>query len=618
MTAPNGSAALAPAAKFGVQQTGINNLPHMTQDNVTALLKTLFGAGGGTTPPWGGTLEDIGSDIWHAFHGLEQVIAGIGGTIATDISDTILTLKGAALAAVKNFQHLVDAIANGLNLSAIGNTLVSDIEGSLKNLTKMVGTLGKVAGQAWNGLQHLAGQITTSVSAGAETAWEDLEHLGSAVGSAVGQIVSNAQSIIDGIVSGLTGLLGGGWSSSDAQSAAAAVAQQQADTAAAIAVLQQLNSGNAQSGNSGFVDFTNMADASSMGSSFSQWYSGSGSDTYGIVNGRVTVTPGTWDFGRKAYFTYTDKATLTDLQRVSVVLSTSPGKRTFGFGGSLHSYAYNYIRARVAETGTYSGIDCVMVIFDINSFDLGFVSGGIWTKWVTVNHAYRPGAIYSLDAGGTGGGRQYKVLVNGSSIYTHNEVGTLSNMGGGYRKTGGGAEWVIGSDGSGGHFDTTPGSLAAFYMADNTPPAILSSLGRSFRSSATTVNFASAGTEYSLPSGFFDTFDYATNDLEWDGSAGTWTVKRKGNYLINAMLCSTTSTMSGLALLYLNGAKVFLGADGSNASISYLTPLQPGDVLYLTYFPYVNNTKLRGDTNGAATVFQVARVTPDNLEDIAA
>lgn len=431
-------------------------------------------------------------------------------------------------------------------------------------------------------------------------------------------LFTKAQNTVNAIVSGLTGLFGFDWDPTDAQSAAEALAQQQADTAASVAKLQQLNSGNAQGGNSGFVDFTSMTDASSMGSSFSQSYSGTGSDTYGVVGGRVTVTPGTWDFGRKAYYTFTDKATLTDLQRVSIVLSTSPGKRYFGFGGSQHSYAYNYIRARVAESGTYAGIDCVMVIFDIDSFDLGFVKNGVWTKWVTVGHKYRPGAIYSLDAGGVGGSRQYKLLLNGNDIYTYNEVGTLSNIGVGYRKTGGGAEWVIGSDGSGGHFNTTPGALAAFYTADNTPPSILSSLGRAFRSSATLINFASAGTEYALPANFFDTFDYATSDIQWDGSAGTWTVNRKGNYLINAMLCSSTSTMSGLALLYLNGAKVFLGADGSNAAISYLTPLQPGDVVSLTYYPYVNNTKLRGTTDGSATVFQIARVTPDNLEDLAA
>lgn len=426
------------------------------------------------------------------------------------------------------------------------------------------------------------------------------------------------QGTINALVQGFTGLFGFDWDASDAQSAAEAIAQQQADTASAVAKLQQLNSGNAQGGNSGFVDFTNLPDASSMGSSFTQWYSGSGSDTLGIVSGRAQLTPGTWDAGRKAYYTYTDKATLTDLQRVSVVLSTVPGKRTFGPFGNLHSYAYNYIRARVAETGTYAGVDCVMVIFDIDSFDLGFVSGGVWTKWVTVNHNYRPGAIYSLDAGTAGGARQYKVLLNGAPLLTYNEVGTLSNMGVGYRRTGGGAEWVIGSDGAGGQFNTVPGALAAFYMADNTPPVMLSSLGRAFRASSTQINFASSGTVYNLPASFFDTFDYATSDLEWDGPSGTWTVKRKGNYVVSVQLTAANTNMSGLPALNLNGATVARGNSGTASTIVYTTPLVPGDSLSVTYLPFVDNTKLFGATGGYQSFFQVARVTPDNLEDLAA
>ncbi|GAS95455.1 Gp31 [Mycolicibacterium canariasense] len=424
------------------------------------------------------------------------------------------------------------------------------------------------------------------------------------------------QGTINALVQGFTGLFGYDWDASDAQSAAEAIAQQQADTAAAVAILQQLNSGNAQGGNSGFVDFTNMPDASSMGSSFSQWYSGAGTDTLGIVSGRAQLTPGTWDAGRKAYYTYTDKTTITDLQRVSVVLSTVPGKRTFGPFGNLHSYAYNYIRARVAESGTYADVDCVMVIFDIDSFDLGFVANGVWTKWITVSHKFRAGAIYSLDAGTIGGSRQYKILLNGSPVYTHNEVGTLSNLGAGYRKTGGGEEWVIGSDGAGGRFNTTPGALVAFYMADNTPPAMLSSLGRAFRSSSTPISMPSASNWNLFPSGFFDTFDYATNDLVWNGPAGTWTVKRKGNYLVSSEIVTQTTDMSGYPGLYKNGVQTAAGTSGVSGLVVAALPLEPNDVLSLQYFPVTTGVKVMGVTSGAYTYFQVMRITPDTVEDI--
>jgi hypothetical protein len=280
-------------------------------------------------------------------------------------------------------------------------------------------------------------------------------------------------------------------------------------------------------------------------------------------------------------------------------------------------YGYNYLRARVATTGIYTGVDCVQAIFDIDSFDLGCVVSGVWTKWVTVAHKFRPGAIYSLDAGSLGGSRQYKVLVNGAPVHTHNEVGTASHVGADYRATGGGGSWDAGTDG-GTWFRAQPSAIAAFYMADNAPVARLSSIGRAFRSSATTVLFSSASTEYPLPSGFFDTFDYATSDLTWNGTDGTWTVTRKGNYAVNVNLGANNTAYSGCPALYVNGIRTVVGNSGMYSTIAYTIPLEPGDVLNLTYLTLAANVRLYGSTVGEWTFFQIARITPDNLEDISA
>lgn len=433
------------------------------------------------------------------------------------------------------------------------------------------------------------------------------------------QLIVDVGSTINGLIRGFTGLFGLSWGAEAVEAAAEAIARQAADTAAAVAKLQQLNSANAQSGNSGFVDFTGKPDAASMGASFDQTYSGAGTDTLGLVGGRAAVTPGTYTAGRVCRFVYNPKKSLTDYQRVSIVFATSPGWRQFGFPWALqYSFGYNFIRARVAEAGAYAGIDCVMVIFDVDSFDLGCVVNGVWTKWVTVPFAFRPGAIYSLDAGSVGGDRQYKVFVNSALLYTHNEVGTASGKSADHRRTGGGAEWTVGDDGNGGRFPAVPAAIAAFYMADNAPAAMLLSLGRVFRSSATLVSMPSISTVYDFPAGFFDTFDYATNDLAWNATAGTWTVSRKGNYVVAAQMVCQTTSMSGYPVLCKNGGAISAGTSGGASLVVASLPLESGDVLSLKFFTATANVQLTSTPSGVYSYFEVMRITPDMLEDVAA
>ncbi|MCV7434807.1 DUF7257 domain-containing protein [Mycolicibacterium bacteremicum] len=446
--------------------------------------------------------------------------------------------------------------------------------------------------------------------------WSHVTEWATDVGEGITDAVTGTANTINAIVQGFTGLIGD-WLFPDVESAAEAIARQQAETAASVAKLQQLNSANAQGGNSGFVDFTGLADASTMGSQFDQFYSGAGTDTLGIVGGRTGVVPGTFTADRLCRFVFNAKTTLSDFQRVSMVFATSPGKRSFAFPATQTVYGYNYIRARIAESGTYAGIDCVQVIFDIDSFDLGCVVNGVWTKWITVAHKFRPGAIYSLDAGSTGGNRQYRILLNGANVYVHNEVGTISQLGSGYRDTGGGGAWEAGTDG-GTWFRAQPSAIAAFYMADNTPPGQLSSIGRAFRASGTTVSFNTVSTMYTLPANMFDTFDYATPDLVWNGSAGSWTIGRRGNYIVNAHMANNNTTLTGYVALFVNGVQTNSGNVGPFSTLAFAIPLMPGDVLTLGYFTGTANCRIFGRADGDITFFQVVRITPDNLEDISA
>lgn len=436
------------------------------------------------------------------------------------------------------------------------------------------------------------------------------------IGTGISNAVTGTVNTISAIVQGFTGMIGN-WVFGDVEAAARAVAQQAADTAASVAKLQQLNSANAQGGNSGFVDFSSVADGSSLGSSFTQYYSGSGTDLFGVVGGRGSITPGTNMVGRTCQYVYNTKQTLTDLQRVSAVFSTSVGVRFGPFFAPFTVEAVNSLRARVAESGTYAGVDCVQVLFTHNTLYLGCVVSGVWTQWAAVGHAFRPGAIYSLDAGSLGGDRQYRVQANGATIYLHNEVGTASHKGSGYRATGGGAEWRVGYDGFN-YYPAFPSQVAAFYMADNTTPTLLSSLGRAFRTSATTVSFPTVNTYYNLPAGFFDTLDYSTPDMVWDGTAGSWTVTRRANYIVSVMLATNNTAMSGVPNLMVNGASVARGNTGILSTLIYVSPMNPGDVLTLRYQTATASVQLWGSVDGSSTYFQIARITPDNLEDISA
>lgn len=476
--------------------------------------------------------------------------------------------------------------------------------------------------EEWQNFQRERTGAEVAVAVGGVDTGDDFDGWGHVaewagdVGEGITGAVQGVGNVINSIVQGFTGVIGD-WLFPDVETAAEAVARQAAETAAAVAVLQQLNSSNAQGGNSGFVDFTGMPDAASLGASFTQTYSGAGTDTLGIVSGRTGVVPGTFTADRLCRFVFNVKETLTDYQRVSMVFATSPGKRSFAFPATQTVYGYNYIRCRIATTGTYAGVDCVQAIFDIDSFDLGCVVSGVWTKWVTVSHKFRPGAIYSLDAGSLGGNRQYKVLVNGAPVHTHNEVGTISQLGAGFRATGGGGSWEAGTDG-GTWFRAQPSAIAAFYMADNASPAMLSSLGRAFRASSTSVNFASISTTYNFPSGFFDTFDYATSDLTWDGSAGTWTVTRRGNYAVCVTVLGINTADWAFLRLRVNGNNVAVGSDGVGSTIAYVLPLYPGDVVSLAIHTLATNTAVAGNAGGDECFFQIARITPDSLEGISA
>jgi hypothetical protein len=531
-----------------------------------------------------------------------QIAASIRFMVESFIGQVAIAFGGISIFGWKPFDFLAqwgqdridEASANYLaatSAQAAANTANTNANNALTYIGTLINDLLTVPATVIGNLpQALVSGLVAALDAAAATA---------------GTVVN----VIDGIVNGFLGLFGVGWGVADAQAAAAAIAEQQAATAAGVAALQQQSNTAAQSGASAFVDFSTFADATSLGAAFAQFYSGAGTNTWGITSGRVSViAPSGITGGRVARAVYTALDTLTDYQRVSAVFSSSQMVTQYGFPFSpFFAYGFNYIDGRSDATGA----NCVRVIFGNGTLWFGAVIGGVWTQWTTQAHAFRPGAIYSLECGTIGGIRQYKVLCNSVPILVWTEVGTASLLGASYRKSGLGAEWQLGIDGAGVPWYAGPGGVAAFAVADSTLPTLIGSIGRAYRGSSTSGLVGVAGTSYvPVPNGLFDTIEYASTDLSFNTTTGTWTVTKRGNYLISAqMQCAITNQM-GIVNVMVNGILRAGGGSGVAAAGSFLTALSPGDYVQIVFKAYTN-LDIIGAAVGNVTWFQIARITED-------
>ena len=90
----------------------------------------------------------------------------------------------------------------------------------------------------------------------------------------------------------------------------------------------------------------------------------------------------------------------------------------------------------------------------------------------------------------------------------------------------------------GGYFLGKGGSIAAVSVSDSVVPAYNGSVARMSRASSSTVNFPTADT--ALPSGFFDTPDYETLDIDAVTADGTFEVKKSKAYLVTARIRLST------------------------------------------------------------------------------
>lgn len=331
------------------------------------------------------------------------------------------------------------------------------------------------------------------------------------------------QSTINAIVNSWFGWIGDLWDPDDAADALRNQADAVAALSSAMTALQNNQNNQAVGGQSAFVDFTARAASSSLGADFDQNYAGTGSSSnvLGIGNGAEYLVA-VDDAPRTCNFTYNLLETATDYQKVGLAFGSAPEWSL----GTVQPR--NEIHGRKNAAGdTY-----VYAALELSKAKLGCVVSGSNTVFLTTppgTFNFKSNSVYWLECGTVGGLRIFRLLEGHKPVLTHTEVGTTSQVGSGYRRSGG----LVASDSS--TWGTAkPARMAAIAISDNQPPTVVGSGARMFRTSTTGVD-VSAGAHF-LPDDFYSTLAEHTGDIECDLTEGSFTVSIEGHYDIHIQM----------------------------------------------------------------------------------
>ncbi len=422
----------------------------------------------------------------------------------------------------------------------------------------------------------------------------------------------------------------GDWTDTDAESAMANQAATIAAMSSAVTQLQNRAQNAAVGGVSTFIDFTERAAATSLGADFTQTYSGSGTGYLGLDNGAKfffgSAAPADCDFVKN------DFQTSTDYQKIGFAFGSTPQYDAQGHSSS------NEIHGRKNAAGdTY-----VFGNLDYNTAQLGCVVAGVRTVFVTSSSGvfkFKSNASYWLECGTIGGLRVFRILENNTPVLTHTEVGTTSQVGAGYRYTGGRVHAYAQSFPA---WNLPIGRMVAMAVSDNYPSAVTGSGAVMFRTTTSNVS-ASSGSNL-FPSSFFNNTGAASGDITVDVTNGKFTVTESSHYLIEAQVSQPGGSTTVTATLgsgwpsvslwaWVNGAPVRrMGADSAarmssvntgGGTATHLFPtcvsgsiamwLDAGDEVQLGYDAGISRSGVfTGDAAGAETNFSITRVGAKN------
>lgn len=570
----------------------ISTLAGDTQPHVIDYLKgQKYPTGGG--PSWWSLLQGFGSAVQGAITGLQQIITGIGGTIATDVSDTILTIQGIAHGA----QTAINQIITG-----IGGTIATDVSNTILTIQGLANTakngVTNLGNALWTNAQSVIGNIENVVFDGVNTVQDFLNSMGSAFGGALtGHTVSSVyrQSV--------------------------ALANQAQDAAATALALSWQAQQAAGSGTVGAVYEMDIAGADGSGLPSADWASVSNA----VVRVPNSVPVAGLVTGATAGYMNCAHLYATDTQSLAVVVGAA-GDATAGT--ILHFHCNS-----TYTTGIYLKITT-------GKLELGYFSGAYGSRTYTpfggagtVSAAVAVGSRVEVR---NSGANSYDIVLNGNVQSTYVDSAAHAVAGNHYAQitfeTGTAWDWA--------HFNSwTVYSfwVSAVMVADYIVPTYVGTTARLYRTSTSTVSLGSSGSNNVMGS-VFGVTEYATADLDINLTTSTITLKPSApedmylvtvRSIINMGSNLSAQTQMITPLLYKNGSiKEYgqpslrvvpvqnngisgqLDAAGVNAMChSFQVYLKPGDYVQPGWAnSNVSSGTLTGEATGTQTYFAITRM----------
>jgi hypothetical protein len=202
------------------------------------------------------------------------------------------------------------------------------------------------------------------------------------------------------------------------------------------------------------------ASGSSLGSNWTQTYSGSGGGSYGLSGSGAAKWNTSGASARRSQNRYTFDTFDTDTQSVSVTLSANLGVSTIG------SHPQVLLRGRVDATDAYA-IEAQM---QCTSVEIGYYVSGSYTRIGTAfGISGNTSGTWQLKIGTVSSTREYVLLHNNVTVLTRTESGTTSQLGASYRYAGfsaqAGVQWLGGLL----FFQMAPPEVEAFGANDRLP-----------------------------------------------------------------------------------------------------------------------------------------------------
>ncbi|AIW02927.1 minor tail protein [Mycobacterium phage Larenn] len=582
--------------------------------------------------------NDIQTALQNGAQQLRDQLTGIVNATPTDVDNWLLSLlTGESMIPKENITGLQTEINNAVTraqqgirdaLTGVVNSTPTQLDNWVLNLLTGNSTLNasKLSGTAptaviptlpQSKIQNLAQDIASKL--GVSDPLDASKLTGTAPAATIPSLgigkLPDLQSLVDAATNALSGasksgneIIGAGLA--DAKATMEQLFGQLTKVTRDVQALQSENDSTNVGGRRFNVDFSGYPDGAFPSGIFNITYSGPGTSTLGIKNGRAV-----WNLvdngDRDALLLY-PTPTLTPYQKVRGTLATAPENNSSGQKPRIWSIARanaagtDYVFARGYCTGflSYRG-------------DIGCVKNGIEYVWQS-NIPLTWNLDMTVICGVGNDPRRHQVLSGDSVVVDLIEpVGAQSVVDnnhcywGSYTETNG---------------KQTPGQVSGASVVDNAPPAVIGTTFRASRRTTTDTTIPSGTGK--LPNNFFETIDYQSDDLTYTPSTNCrLTATKQGTYLVQYRVFHGVwaSNNFGYGVLYKNGTLYARGGYTGNqlnlgislnttqedaTYASFIVPLNPGDYIEPGFYTTANmsNTGDSSLSDGSQTYFTVTRV----------